>query len=267
MKIRLYLLMIALLIITLISAACQPQSQPQDTNITPKPGVSNDIDTNNTNNTNKNYSITTLDSVPEDVQDWFDSFNGKKGAYAYQHPDYTYLMINAGKRSTGGYGIEIKNFIDNLYEKVVTVEFTSPKKGDIVTDAITYPYVLLNIKSNTISKYIIKTTGGETLNTEEKVIFSQVYSPKVNDTIKSPIKVKGKIAAFEGSFVIRILDSTGKKLKEQVVQTEGAPTWGSFDEKIEFSKPTTPEGFIEIGEYSAEDGHFISRNKIKVNFS
>ena len=71
-----------------------------------------------------------------------------------------FFFITSGRKNTGGYGVEIVNIeVDENKNMVVTVEFTSPKLSDVVTQAITYPCAQLTVSEYPAS-IVIKTTGG-----------------------------------------------------------------------------------------------------------
>lgn len=213
------------------------------------------------------YALVDAEAVPEEILTWFSQFDGKKGAYIYQQPSDTYIKINAGEKRTGGYGIKVKEFYLQDYEKKIIVEFTEPGKNEMVTQVITYPYIIMKVQSSMISRYTVETVEGEKLDEKEKVVFAMLDTPKENAVIGNPVKVKGKVAAFEGSFVVRVLDAGENVIKEQVLQTAGAPSWGDFESSIEYPAPATESGSIEIGEYSAKDGEYIPRTKTEVKFN
>ncbi|WHH57446.1 Gmad2 immunoglobulin-like domain-containing protein [Petroclostridium sp. X23] len=212
------------------------------------------------------YADLIVEKAPQEVMDWFDSFGTDRGAYVYQHPDNTYIKINAGEKPTGGYGIEIKDFIDNEYEKKIVAEVTEPQKGEMVTQAITYPSIILRFKDDQIAQYVIEDKKGNTFPLESKVFLAAFEMPREGEKIDNPVRVKGMVAAFEGSFAVRILDADGNILKEENLQTTGAPYWGSFDEEIAYPSPAAAKGSIEVGEFSAKDGQYISHAEINVEF-
>lgn len=207
-------------------------------------------------------------TVLPDALEWFNSFDKAVGAYAYEHPDATYIKINTKEQATGGYGIHIKEYTGaEEYTRSIVYEIIEPEKDTMVTQAITYPSVILEISSEGSAQYDVKNTKGETLPTEEKLIFAQLDAPEKNEEISSPFTVKGKIIAFEGAFSVKILDGADRVIHEEHLQADsGGPNWGNFNAEINFKVPESKEGTIEIGEYSAKDGEFLSRYKIPIQF-
>ena len=97
------------------------------------------------------------------------SYNGqtidyaKRGYYidSLDEPDAPYFyIICMGEKSTGGYGIKVKeiNKKDDLTE--IIVEETSPDPGSTVTQALTYPKVVVKFPKYQ-EKITIKNTNGE----------------------------------------------------------------------------------------------------------
>ncbi len=87
----------------------------------------------------------------------------QRGYYidSLNEPDAPYFyIICMGEKSTGGYGIKVKeiNKKDDLTE--IIVEETSPDPGSIVTQAFTYPKVVVKFPKYQ-EKITIKNTNGE----------------------------------------------------------------------------------------------------------
>lgn len=218
------------------------------------------------NHLQNTYSSVTPEALPKAAANWFDSFGHEKGAYVYQHPLYTYVKINAGQKPSSGYGIRVVEFQNGLFEKRIVVEMVEPKPGEKANDVVTYPSVILQLQSESISTYAIETTKGERLKVESEAVEAVFETPRENAVIANPVLVKGKIAVFEGSFVVRIRNDHGKVIKEVNLQTSGAPSWGSFDTTIEYPDPETQKGSIELGWYTAKDGTYEPLEKINVRF-
>lgn len=236
------------LIIVFVCCSCNNKGNTNQT-----PIGNNQINTNQTEA--KGYDIVKLSDIPKNASDWLNQSNNKKGAYVYQHPNYTYVKIIAEDNTQGQYSIS--QFVDNDYEKTIKLAFDISNKMDNA--------VYLRISSKSIATYNIFVNGTE-FKTMDKIIKASFENPKENDIIANPVKVKGKVAAFEGAFVIRIIDSNEKLLKEEHLQTAGAPAWGSFENEIKYDITNVSKGRIEIGEYSAKDGEYLKYADINVGF-
>ncbi|KAB3532470.1 Gmad2 immunoglobulin-like domain-containing protein [Alkaliphilus serpentinus] len=206
--------------------------------------------------------------VPSNAMDWFKEFNRKeKAAYVYQHPNATFIRVDAGEKPTGGYDIEVKGYVEEEYPRRIHVEFTEPEEGQVVTEALIYPTVYLKVYTKEASRYDVIDQQKEILNTEEEFVYAVLETPLEDDKIDSNFRVKGRIIAFEGAFVIRILDAYDKVIHEEFLQADaGGPQWGAFDEKIIFQPPKDDTGFLEVGEFSAQNGIFLQRLRIPIRF-
>lgn len=87
----------------------------------------------------------------------------KRGYYVdtYKMPNSPWFyIITMGKQNSGGYSIEISEVkIDKNNNAEVIVKETSPKSGETVTMALTYPAVCLELNKKPNSIRIINTNG------------------------------------------------------------------------------------------------------------
>ena len=89
------------------------------------------------------------------------------------------------------------------------------------------------------------------------VIF--VAAPAVNDTVSSPLRVRGTANTFEAAFMLQILDADGTILIEQpMMATSGTGTRGTFDETIEFNAEPGSQITLRVFEHSARDGSEVN---------
>ncbi|MBX4181641.1 GerMN domain-containing protein [Candidatus Parcubacteria bacterium] len=88
--------------------------------------------------------------------------------------------------------------------------------------------------------------GGGSINNEN----IRITSPKVNDTIGSPVTVTGEAKGtwyFEASFPVKILDANGKVLGQGPAQAQGdwmTTNFVPFTATINFTTPTTSTGTV-----------------------
>ena len=79
-----------------------------------------------------------------------------------------------------------------------------------------------------------------------------VAVPKIGDTVKSPLIIKGKARGFwffEASFPIRIYDNDGRELGVAAAQAQGewmTTEFVSFEATLEFKNPATEKGFLVL---------------------
>lgn len=86
-------------------------------------------------------------ALPSSLSAWKGStVNGPNGIA--RHVDGTlYLMVSGGERNSGGYSVEIKSVEGKDRTLYVSAVLHSPKPGQLVTEAITYPraYATVNL--------------------------------------------------------------------------------------------------------------------------
>lgn len=78
----------------------------------------------------------------------------------------------------------------------------------------------------------------------------EVFTPKSNAVIKSPLSIEGKARGtwfFEGSFPIKLLDGNGKEIATTAAQAQGewmTENFVNFKSTLEFTKPQTEKGTL-----------------------
>lgn len=61
--------------------------------------------------------------------------------------EHNFLLLNMGEKSSGGFSITVSNVVEKEGQIIVTVIENSPKDGEMVTMALTYPVCVVKIKS------------------------------------------------------------------------------------------------------------------------
>lgn len=240
---------IVCILILSLCVGCTPKQKPSVNPPANQVQVNPQVNQTPADTSAKGYTIVKSSDLPKDVDTWFKSFDTKKGAYVYQHPDYTYLRV-----IPGGSAVRVRDFVNGEYDKTLSVDYTADNKNE---------GIILKIGSQYISNYKV-TANNVPLKVEQKVVNASFELPKENDVMSNPVRVKGKAAVFEGAFIVRVIDANGKIIKEEHLQTAGAPAWGAFDSQIQYGTVTTAKGRLEIGEYSAKDGSYIMHAKVDV---
>ena len=99
----------------------------------------------------------------------------------------------------------------------------------------------------------------------EPAIF--VEAPGVGAVIASPFTVQGTAMVFEGSFLTRLVDSSGRRVVQIVMQASaGGPQRGRFAEQISFST-SAKRGTLIVYAQSMEDGSRQDEVRIPVTFA
>jgi hypothetical protein len=141
-----------------VSAKTGDQSKPTDkpvSDVIAKPGKDNQGITVN----KISFEELSEENIPEFLKDKVESSKTQRG-YIYEEKDgYFYIVIFSGEKSTGGYSIKVISIEDNEGKTNIMVEETSPNKGDMVTQAITYPYTAIKVTGITPNINIFNKDG------------------------------------------------------------------------------------------------------------
>lgn len=81
---------------------------------------------------------------PELIQ-WYEGYMQEEGIHRLDKGDYTYILVSAGEKPTGGYILEVTEVSagDDIID--VDAKLTSPPKDGFVITVITYPSALIRI--------------------------------------------------------------------------------------------------------------------------
>jgi hypothetical protein len=99
----------------------------------------------------------------------------------------------------------------------------------------------------------------------EPAIF--VEAPGVGAVVASPLALTGTASVFEGAFIARLVDSSGRRIVSTPVQaSRGAPGRGRFAKEIAFST-SAARGTLIVYDQSMEDGSRLDEVRIPVTFA
>lgn len=96
-----------------------------------------------------------------------------------------------------------------------------------------------------------------------------VDEPAAGSTARSPLFLRGKAAAYEGTVNVEVREdgqTSGQRLGESFVTGRGDGVLGDFTGNIAFRQPTKPAGAVVFLELSAEDGAPIQATVVRVRF-
>ena len=80
-----------------------------------------------------------------ELKQWYDSTFEVDGLHSFVKDDLRYLLVSAGERPSGGYWLEDLLLAGTEKEIKVTARLRVPAPGEPVTEAITYPHLLVRI--------------------------------------------------------------------------------------------------------------------------
>jgi hypothetical protein len=94
-----------------------------------------------------------------------------------------------------------------------------------------------------------------------------VEAPGVGAVVSSPFTLRGAATVFEGSFLARLTDSSGRRIVQVVVQASlGAPERGHFAQQVPYST-SARRGTLIVFAQSMEDGSRQHEVRIPVTFA
>lgn len=95
------------------------------------------------------WRVITDGQLPASLRNEVEKRRTTKGTASFKSDGLTYVLITAGEKGTGGYAVQINAVGDGGNGKVeVIYTISGPAPGQIVTEAITYPYVVAAIESD-----------------------------------------------------------------------------------------------------------------------
>jgi hypothetical protein len=83
-----------------------------------------------------------------DFKEWYEQNFKNGGVYTFSKDGKRYILIGAGERLTSGYTMKDVVLTGKEKEIEVNAKLHGPKEGEVTTQVITYPHVLLSIKDD-----------------------------------------------------------------------------------------------------------------------
>lgn len=149
-----YILLSGLILITLLTGCIAASKVPdvvdnQKDSAKHNQGITfNPIDYTVLDNSVINFSETVLNSFPQEIKEAIEAqMEEPITLIAKGEKDSQYILIYLGMRQSGGYSIEILSVEDIEGRISVVYREVKPKKGEMVTEALTFPLVVLKIDS------------------------------------------------------------------------------------------------------------------------
>lgn len=168
MKMKFYLILVlsVMMILSACTSAKIPETIPETVSPTPDTGLEINDDAVEPKapqgiTVNKVLYEVLTDNIPEELSKLIEENKVNKGFVARQINNEYYVVVFMGEQSTGGYAIAVTDIEDNEGKTNITVTETKPAEGDMVTQAITYPYQVVKIKSGIAPNFKVFNQDGE----------------------------------------------------------------------------------------------------------
>ncbi|WP_432402354.1 protease complex subunit PrcB family protein [Wukongibacter sp. M2B1] len=91
--------------------------------------------------------------IPKKIKEILPRYQTLERALACKVNGEIFVVVTRGEKPTGGYTVDIDKIEkikdeEDKFKLVVYAKFTDPKPGDVVTEAITYPYIVAKTTLN-----------------------------------------------------------------------------------------------------------------------
>ncbi len=223
----------------------------------------NNFNGNNNGNGNDQIVGPNGSELPKEIEEWVNNSLDMNLGQSRAYGENLYILVTYGEKPTGGYDVDITD-VRVTDEKVeVSVYFKAPQEGDVVTQAITYPYdievidkvdlpVVFDVSGD--EDYLMTLQGIDEL----KPIVAEsnwikIFEPAPNSTMGDQVSISGIASVFEGNIVYEVIDENGNTLYESFT-TAGMGDWYYFEVEIELPEETTDSFKVELYSPSAIDG-------------
>ena len=140
------------------------------------------------------YEIVTIDDIDnDDVVKWYDTYYFESGTHHLVMDDlseYTFLLISAGEKPTGGYSIELRSDQIEGEKYIFTAELIEPTPDEAVTEALTYPNLLIKVKYEEDQIIVGKLLTNDKQSSEEELIYIGVNGQYIGQIDNNFIEIQ-----------------------------------------------------------------------------
>lgn len=91
--------------------------------------------------------------LPGELKEVIDEKKENPFKITYSNQDYLYIVVGYGKQNSGGYSIAVEELYLTDNAIYIDTNLIGPSKDDLVTQGVTYPYVV--VKTEFIDKSIV----------------------------------------------------------------------------------------------------------------
>ncbi|MCL5981082.1 MAG: protease complex subunit PrcB family protein [Firmicutes bacterium] len=175
--------------------------------------------------------------LPAAIQAWIEDSRTMFLAQSRTVDDTLYLLVTYGERPTGGYEVEIGEVVAAAGKISVPVRFKKPAPGEIVTQALTYPYDLIELEARNLpvefvpsgdEEYLPALVGiDELLPIVAGSTGIKLFAPAPESVVTRKFVLEGVANVFEGNVQYKLQDRSGRLL-DSGYTTGSMGDWGYF---------------------------------------
>ncbi len=92
------------------------------------------------------FDIMPEERLPSELKKIINERKEKMFKTTFQDGDDLYIVVGYGKQPTGGYSIKVHELYETNNGLYIKTEFVGPSKSESVTQAVSYPYVVVKTK-------------------------------------------------------------------------------------------------------------------------
>ena len=91
--------------------------------------------------------------LPGELKEVIDEKKENPFKITYSNKDYLYIVVGYGKQNSGGYSIAVEELYLTDNAIYIATNLIGPSKDDLVTQGVTYPYIV--VKTEFIDKSVV----------------------------------------------------------------------------------------------------------------
>lgn len=94
------------------------------------------------------FTVMKESEIPEELMKHIDEKKANEFKFTFynqEKKDFLYIVVGYGKQPTGGYSIAVEDLYLTDNSIYIDTSLVGPAKDDVVTQAITYPYIVAKI--------------------------------------------------------------------------------------------------------------------------
>lgn len=206
------------------------------------------------------------EDLPEEIIQWIEFSKELPLVQEKQLAGDRYVLITEGMKPTGGYAVTVEKVEADQEKLTVQVQSVEPEPGEMVTEAITYPYDLIIVEEKQLpltfvdvddqDRYFMSLMGIDEV--DRPIVASsqwiKVFTPAPEQSIQEVINLTGLANVFEGTVSYQLLTDTGELIAEGFAQA-AMGDWGYYEEIIEIPSQFVGKNFyLELYSESMKDG-------------
>lgn len=204
--------------------------------------------------------------LPPEIAAWVDFSREIPAVQEKYYNGHRYVLITEGMKPTGGYGVEVVGVVAGEDRLEVRVRSSAPAPGDIVTEALTYPYDLIILEKQDLplvftdvdnpDRYFMGLLGLETIDRPivARSEWIKIFSPAPGTEVAGSIKLAGIANVFEGTVSYELLGEGGAVLARGFT-TAAMGDWAYFEEEVPVPEGAGPGTLtLQLYSVSMKDG-------------